>query len=257
MEYIKFEDFSAYYKQGREYAAAVDRVNFSIQSGELFVVVGVSGSGKTTLLKSILGLMEYMEGDLLIGGISISQFDVKQANLSYVPQEVTLYPHLTVYENIAFPLRLMHTPQDEVDRRVKEAAQALEIQWLLTRKPRQLSGGQHQRIAIARALIKKPQMILFDEPFSNLEPVLRGELRRLVKNIHQTYGTTMLFVTHDLPEAFFLADRVLVLEEGQVADLGTPEELRNAYHSELLKVYFQQQDNELRGYAPPKLFQKA
>ena len=93
MEYIKFEDFSAYYKQGREYAAAVARVNFSIQSGELFVVVGVSGSGKTTLLKSILGLMEYMEGDLLIGGISISQFDVKQANLSYVPQEVTLYPH--------------------------------------------------------------------------------------------------------------------------------------------------------------------
>lgn len=236
---IKFEDFSAYYKQGREYAAAIDRISFHIHSGELFVVAGVSGSGKTTLLKSILGLMEYMEGDLLIGGVSISQFNVKQANISYVPQEATLYPHLTVYENIAFPLRLMHTPQEEVDCRVKETAQALGVQWLLTRKPRQLSGGQQQRIAIARALIKKPQMILFDEPFSNLEPTLRGEMRALVKKLHQEYGTTMLFVTHDLSEAFFLADRILVLEEGQVADLGTPEELRNAHHSELLKVFFQ------------------
>ena len=236
---IKFEDFSAYYKQGRKYAAAIDRISFHIHSGELFVVAGVSGSGKTTLLKSILGLMEYMEGDLLIGGVSISQFNVKQANISYIPQEATLYPHLTVYENIAFPLRLMHTPQEEVDRRVKEAAQALGVQWLLTRKPRQLSGGQQQRIAIARALIKKPQMILFDEPFSNLEPALRGEMRALVKKLHQEYGTTMLFVTHDLSEAFFLADRILVLEEGQVADLGTPEELRNDYHSELLKVFFQ------------------
>ena len=238
MQYIQFDDFSAYYKQKKVYAAALDHLSLSIEKGEFFVVVGASGSGKSTLLKCILGLHRDIEGDLYIDGVSIDDLNPKDGNIAYVTQEIALYPHLTVYENIAFPLRLMHTPQEEVDRRVKEMAELVQVKWLLTRKPRQLSGGQQQRVAIARALVKNPQLMLFDEPFSNTDPALRLGLRQLVQHIHRQFGATTVFVTHDLPEAFFLADRVAVLEEGMIADLGTPEQLRENHRSALLKAFF-------------------
>ena len=238
MQYIQFDDFSAYYKQKKVYAAAVDHLSLSIEKGEFFVVVGASGSGKSTLLKCILGLNRDIEGDLYIDGVSIDDMNAKDGNMAYVTQEIALYPHLTVYENIAFSLRLMHTPQDEVDRRVKEMAELTQIKWLLTRKPRQLSGGQQQRVAIARALVKHPQLLLFDEPFSNIDPALRLELRQLVKAVHRRLGATTVFVTHDLSEAFFLADRIAVLEEGNVVQIGTPDELWKNPQAALLQAFF-------------------
>ena len=238
MQYIQFDDFSAYYKQKKVYAAALDHLSLRIEKGEFFVVVGASGSGKSTLLKCILGLNRDIEGDLYIDGVSIDDMNAKDGNMAYVTQEIALYPHLTVYENIAFSLRLMHTPQDEVDRRVKEIAELAQIKWLLTRKPRQLSGGQQQHVAIARALVKHPQLLLFDEPFSNIDPALRLELRQLVQTVHRRLGATTVFVTHDLPEAFFLADRIAVLEEGNVVQIGTPDELRENPQAALLQAFF-------------------
>lgn len=225
MHIIDFQDFSCYYKNKKEYYKALDGISFSVNRGELFVILGASGSGKTTLLKSVLGLCDYIEGSLTIDGVAIDDFRLKNSNIGYVRQEPDLYPHLTVYENIAFPLRTIHTPQDEVDRRVKEVAAQLDIQWLLTRKPRQLSGGQLQRIALARALVKKPVLILFDEPFSNVDPRLHTELRQVIRNMHTLYGCTMLFVTHDTADAFSLADRILMLSDGKIEALGTPQEL--------------------------------
>ena len=177
------------------------------------------------MLKCILGLCNYIGGQLLIDGVSTDNFQVQRGNIGYVKQEISLYPHLTVYENIAFPLRTIHTAQEEVDRRVKEIASLLEIEWLLTRKPKQLSGGQNQRVALARALVKNPVTVLFDEPFSNIDPALRTQLRLLVKKIHDAFGCTILFVTHDLADALSLADRVVILDNGSIVAVGTPQEL--------------------------------
>lgn len=225
MSAIEFQDFSCFYKYKKEYIAALDHINLCVENGELLVILGQSGSGKTTMLKCVLGLCDYISGQLYIDGIPIDQFDLKNSNIGYIRQELNLYPHMTVYENIAFPLRMIHTPQAEVDRRVKELAALLEIDWLLTRKPKQLSGGQLQRVAIARALIKNPVTVLFDEPFSAIDPTLRTEMRQLIKKIHQTFGCTILFVTHDLVDALNLAERIVILEEGKIEAVGTPQEL--------------------------------
>lgn len=225
MNAIEFQNFSCFYKTKKEYVTALDHISLTVNRGELLVILGQSGSGKTTLLKCILGLCDYISGQLHIDGISIDDFRLKGSNIGYIRQELNLYPHMTVYDNIAFPLRMIHTPQAEVDRRVKEMAALLEIDWLLTRKPRQLSGGQLQRVAIARALIKNPVTVLFDEPFSSIDPSLRAELRQLVKKIHQAFGCTILFVTHDLTDALNLAERVVILEEGKIQAVGTPQKL--------------------------------
>lgn len=231
---IEFENFSAYYEHKKENIQALDNLNFHIHRGELLVVVGPSGSGKSTLLKSILGMINTISGELLVDGVRIDDLDVSKSNFAFVQQQATVYPHLTVYENIAFPLRIMRTPQEEVDKRVKEIAAVMDMDWLLNRKPKQLSGGQHQRIAVARAMIKNPDLVLFDEPFSNLDPIARRELRQFVKEIHQQYGCTMVFVTHDLPEAFALADRILVLNEGRIEVVDTPDRLLADPRSDLL-----------------------
>ena len=222
---IEFQDFSCFYKHKKEYIPALNHIDLTVKRGEFLVILGPSGCGKTTLLKCILGLCNYISGNLLVDGISTDDFQVHSSNIGYVRQELSLYPHLTVYENIAFPLRMIHTAQDEVDRRVKEIATLLEIDWLLTRKPKQLSGGQNQRVALARALVKNPVTVLFDEPFSNVDPSLRTELRLLVKKIHQNFGCTMLFVTHDTTDALALADRIVLLDDGSITALGTPQEL--------------------------------
>lgn len=240
LKIIKANAFSCYYKINGERTKILKELDFDIQKGEIFVVVGESGGGKTTLLKCIAGLCNFLEGELIVDGVSQDDFDITSSNIGYVRQEYVLYPHMTVYENIAFPLRSMKTPQQEVDRRVKEIADALDIRWLLTRKPKQLSGGQHQRIAIARALVKKPNILLCDEPFSNLAPDMRFELRNVIRKINKVYGTTIVFVTHDLNEAFSLADRIMVLTDGRVEDIGTPELLRYRTKSELIKGYVAQ-----------------
>ena len=239
MEAIKVEDFSCYYKLDKGgYVTALDKVSFSVESGEMLTVIGESGGGKTTLLRCMLGLNDHTSGSLLLGGVSVEDVDVANNNMAYVRQEIVLYPQMTVYENIAFPLRVMHTPQAELDIRVKAIADTLDIRWLLTRKPAQLSGGQQQRVALARALVKRPQYILFDEPFANVDPAMRGQLRLLIKKLHEKDSATMVFVTHDIDEAFFLGDKILVLNKGKVEAFGTPEELRNCRSSELLNEHF-------------------
>ena len=234
---IQCKDFSAFYVNKREQFTALDRLTFSVDRGELFVVVGESGSGKTTLLKSILRMIPYIDGEMLVDGITIDELDIKSCNFAFVDQEVTLYPHKTVYENIAFPLLMNRTPYQEIDRRVKEIADLMDIRWLLSRKPKQLSGGQQQRVGLARALIKNPDLVLLDEPFSNLDPEIRLQMRELLRQLHQQYRTTILFVTHDLSEAFSLADRMMVLNGGRIEVIGKPLELMENPRSELLEVF--------------------
>lgn len=225
MNLIEFENFSCYYKVKKEYITALEGITLSVKQGELLVILGQSGSGKSTLLKCILGQGEYISGSLTVDGVAIDDFCLQESNMGYIPQAFNLYPHLTVYDNIAFPLRMIHTPQAEVDQRVTELAKLLEIDFLLTRKPRQLSGGQLQRIAIARALIKNPVCILMDEPFSNIDPALHTQLRQLVKKIHKIYGCTILFVSHDPVDAYNLADRVAILNGGKIEAIDTPQQL--------------------------------
>ncbi len=237
MKAIEFRDFSCYYKNKNQYITALSELNLSVEEGEFLVVVGDSGSGKSTLLKACLGLAEFFDGDLLLDGKSVENISLKDGEFAFVRQEIVLYPNLTVYENIAFPLRMMKTPYGEVDRRVREMAELIGMEKLLTRKPRQLSGGQQQRVAIGRALIKNPIYLFFDEPFSNVDSQLRAELRQLVKTIHQKFKPTVIFVTHDLPEAFALADRLVVLEKGQIVEAGTPAQLYADPQSDLLRTF--------------------
>lgn len=239
---IAFENFSCYYKVKGGYLAALDEISFQVHDGELLSVVGTSGCGKTTLLKCILNLTQNTSGKLLIDGIPANEISYRDNIFAYVSQAYVLYPHLTIYENIAYPLRTMKTKQEEVDIRVREIAKVLELSAFLNRKPKQLSGGQQQRVAIARAIIKNPQYILMDEPFSNLAQDMRYELREVVRNIHKTYHATIIFVTHDIGEAFSLADRLLVLENGNVVESGTPNELRKKNNSDLLKRFFNDTD---------------
>lgn len=234
MATLQFENFSCYYKSKKKTEKILDALTFDVQDGELLVLLGPSGCGKTTLLKCILDQCDYTQGQLLIDGVPSTDRGTRAGNIGYVRQTADLYPHMTIYENIAYPLRVIHTAQSELDRRVKEIAELLDIGFLLTRKPRQLSGGQQQRAAIARAMVKNPSILLLDEPFSNLDPSLRTNLRQLIRDIHEHFQTTILFVTHDLSEAFAIADRILVLEDGHITDDGTPISLLHDHHSKLL-----------------------
>lgn len=234
---LEFKKFSAYYKQKKNYVVAVDEVTFYVEDGEFLVIVGPSGCGKTTLLKSILGLNATTSGEAFFNGQKLTASKKGEKQFAYVAQDYSLYPTMTVYENIAFPLRMMHTPYDEVDRRVREIAKLLEIDWLLSRKPKQLSGGQHQRVAIARALIKNPRIVLFDEPFANLHPDLRFQMRELVRKIHKEQRVTFVFVTHDLTEAFALADRMIVMKDGAIEQSGTPQEIMDNPKSDFVKEF--------------------
>ena len=237
MEIIKLNNFSCFYRNQKEYVTALDKVSLSIERGEFFVIIGESGCGKTTLLRSCLGLAPYYEGEIFVDGVSVDDIDLKRGRYAYVSQEIGLYPNLTVYKNIAFPLSVTHTMPLEIDKRVKRIAKELGIDFLLSRKPSQLSIGQQQRVAIARALIKDPTIMYFDEPFSNLDPTLRLELRSVVQKLHEAYGTTVVFVTHDIGEAFALADRIAVLEKGRLIEIGTPEYLIQNGQSDLIKGF--------------------
>ena len=234
---IEFRDFSCYYKVKKGFLVALDGIDLTVGDGELLVVAGESGSGKSTLLKAVLNMIDNTTGELLIDGTPVSGIDYKDNLFAYVSQQYVLYPRMIIYENIAFPLRNMNTRQEEVDLRVREIAKELGIYHLLTRKPSQLSGGQHQKVAIARALIKHPKYILMDEPFSNLDPEMRAEMRQMLRDIHKTYDATVIFVTHDLGEAFALADRIAVITDGKIEETGTPRELRTGAKSELLRGY--------------------
>lgn len=238
MTVLEYKNFYAYYKQGRDLYTALEDISLEIFEGEFLVVVGASGSGKTTLLKSILGSMYHTEGELLLDGDDIEKIKKGKRNLAYICQECNLFPNLTVFDNIAFPLNVMHTSFEETRRRVEEVATQFDINMLLTRKPRHLSGGQLQRVELARAIVKNPRIILFDEPFAGLDPMLKTSLRLFIKETHKRYGQTYIFVTHDLTEAYMLADRIAVLENGNLIEVGTPQEIKENPKSDLMKGFF-------------------
>ena len=206
-------------------APAVDDVSLDIGDGEFVILVGPSGCGKSTILRMIAGLEDITEGDLVVGDRRINDLAPRERNLAMVFQNYALYPHLTVYENIAFPLRLHKTPDDEVGERVHRSADMLELADLLDRKPSQLSGGQRQRVAMGRALVRDADAYLFDEPLSNLDAKLRGQMRTEISRIQSQLGITTVYVTHDQIEAMTLGDRVAVLRKGLLQQVDSPREL--------------------------------
>jgi multiple sugar transport system ATP-binding protein len=206
---------------------AVDNVDLDINDGEFVILVGPSGCGKSTLLRMIVGLEDISSGELDIGGIRVNDRAPKDRNLAMVFQNYALYPHLSVRENIAFPLRLHKMDSAEVNRRVDEAARVLELNEFLDRKPAALSGGQRQRVAMGRAIVREPEAFLFDEPLSNLDAKLRVQMRTEISRLQKRFGTTTVYVTHDQTEAMTLGDRVAVLRKGIVQQVASPRELYN------------------------------
>jgi multiple sugar transport system ATP-binding protein len=208
--------------------AAVRGVDLDIADKEFIVLVGPSGCGKSTTLRMIAGLEEISGGDIAIGGDIVNDVPPKDRDIAMVFQNYALYPHMNVYENMSFGLKLKRTPRAEIDRRVKQAAQILDITELLDRKPKQLSGGQRQRVAMGRAIVRDPKVFLFDEPLSNLDAKLRVQMRTEIKKVHQKVRTTTVYVTHDQVEAMTLADRVVVMNAGLIEQVGSPNDLYHA-----------------------------
>jgi ABC-type sugar transport system ATPase subunit len=202
-------------------------IDLEVHSGEFLVLVGPSGCGKSTLLRMIAGLEEITDGTIAIGDRIVNDLPASQRNLSMVFQSYALYPHMSVRKNLAFGLGNLRMPKDEIARRVADAARILQIEELLERKPRQLSGGQKQRVAIGRAIVREPQLFLFDEPLSNLDAELRVQMRVELAGLYQRLGTTMIYVTHDQIEAMTMATRIVVLNKGNIEQVGTPFELYN------------------------------
>jgi ABC-type sugar transport system ATPase subunit len=203
----------------------VDNVSLSIEDGEFFVFVGPSGCGKSTLLRLIAGLVTPTSGGIRFDERIVNGLEARERNVAMVFQSYALYPHKNVFENIAFGLRARKTLKDEIDRRVEKAATMLDIKGLLNRWPKELSGGERQRVAIGRAIVRDPEVYLFDEPLSNLDAKLRIEMRNELAKIHRQVRTTFIYVTHDQVEAMTLGDRIAVLNEGRIEQIATPERL--------------------------------
>ena len=204
---------------------AVHDFNLDIADKEFIVLVGPSGCGKSTTLRMIAGLEEISEGDLIIGDKRMNDVEPKDRDIAMVFQSYALYPHMTVYENMAFALKLRKFPKDEIDRRVREAAEILDITQYLDRKPKALSGGQRQRVAIGRAIVREPKVFLMDEPLSNLDAKLRNQMRAEIIKLRSRINTTFMYVTHDQTEAMTLGDRIVIMKDGYIQQVGTPAEV--------------------------------
>tara|TARA_R110002124_G_scaffold1797_6_gene11362 strand:- start:9954 stop:11030 length:1077 start_codon:yes stop_codon:yes gene_type:complete len=208
-------------------ARIIKGIDLEVAEGQFVVFVGPSGCGKSTLLRMIAGLEDVTQGEIVIGGKVVNELPPVQRGIAMVFQSYALYPHMTVYENIAFPLRVERLPQAEVEARVDAAAKVLQLESRLQHRPGQLSGGQRQRVAIGRAIVRQPKIFLFDEPLSNLDAALRSEMRIELMELHKRLGSTMIYVTHDQVEAMTMADKIVVLDAGQISQVGSPLEL---YH---------------------------
>ncbi len=204
---------------------AVQEFNLEIADKEFIVLVGPSGCGKSTTLRMIAGLEEISEGELWIGDRLVNDVAPKDRDIAMVFQNYALYPHMTVYDNMAFALKLRHTPKAEIDRKVKEAAEILDITQFLGRKPKALSGGQRQRVAIGRAIVRDPKVFLMDEPLSNLDAKLRNQMRAEIIKLRSKIDTTFIYVTHDQTEAMTLGDRIVIMRDGFIQQIGTPQEV--------------------------------
>ena len=200
-------------------------VNAEIADGEFVVIVGPSGCGKSTLLRMVAGLEEISGGEIAIGARVVNRLEPAERDIAMVFQNYALYPHMSVYDNMAYGLKIAKVPKAEIDTRVQKAAKILELGGLLDRKPRQLSGGQRQRVAMGRAIVRQPQVFLFDEPLSNLDAKLRAQTRLEIQKLHGELGVTSLFVTHDQVEAMTLGQRLMVMNGGRIEQIGTPEEV--------------------------------
>ena len=206
---------------------ALDNITFDVQDKEFFVLLGQTGAGKTTALRCIAGLDKPEEGEIYLDGVSVDDKTPAARDVAFVFQSHILYPHLTVYDNMAFPLHPRRLPAEELERRVRDIAQMLHIEHLLMRMPSQLSGGETQRVGLGRAMVRRPQVFLMDEPISNLDAKLRTEMRAEIRWRQRELGTTTFYVTHDQVEAMSMADRIAVLEAGKIQQLGTPSDIYN------------------------------
>jgi sn-glycerol 3-phosphate transport system ATP-binding protein len=227
MAALSFRNIVKRYGQGKSAVQVIHGVSAEVEKGEFVVIVGPSGCGKSTLLRMVAGLEEISEGEIRIGDRVVNDLEPAERDIAMVFQNYALYPHMSVFENMAYGLKIRKLPVQEIKARVDKAAGILELGQLLERKPRQLSGGQRQRVAMGRAIVRQPRVFLFDEPLSNLDAKLRAQTRLEIQKLHRELGITSLFVTHDQVEAMTLAQRMIVMNAGRMEQFGTPEEV---YH---------------------------
>jgi len=227
MAAISFRNIIKRYGKGAKANQVIHGVSAEIHDGEFVVIVGPSGCGKSTLLRMVAGLEEISAGDIAIGSRVVNEVEPAKRDIAMVFQNYALYPHMSNFDNMAYGLRIQGVPKSEIKTRVDKAAKILELGHLLERKPRELSGGQRQRVAMGRAIVREPQVFLFDEPLSNLDAKLRAQTRLEIQKLHRELGITSLFVTHDQVEAMTLAQRIIVMNAGVMDQFGTPEEVYN------------------------------
>ena len=227
MASLSFNNVIKRYGSGKDALQVLHGVNADIADHEFIVIVGPSGCGKSTLLRMVAGLEEVSDGQISIGGKVVNELEPSERDIAMVFQNYALYPHMSVFDNMAYGLKIAKVPKAEIKARVDKAAKILELGHLLDRKPRALSGGQRQRVAMGRAIVRQPQVFLFDEPLSNLDAKLRVQTRLEIQKLHRELGITSLFVTHDQVEAMTLAQRMMVMNAGRMEQFGTPEEVYN------------------------------
>jgi len=234
MSSVEFKNVSKIYENT---VIAARNINLKVEDQELLVLVGPSGCGKSTVLRMVAGLEEITEGEILFDGKVVNDLPPKERNIAMVFQSYALYPHMNVYDNLAFGLKLRKYPKEEIHRRVMEAASILGIEELLKRKPKALSGGQRQRVALGRAIVRKPNVFLFDEPLSNLDAKMRVQMRTEIRRLNLEIKTTMIYVTHDQVEAMTLGDRLAVMNNGEILQVGTPLDLYSKPNSMFVAAF--------------------
>jgi sn-glycerol 3-phosphate transport system ATP-binding protein len=225
MAILELKKLKKSYGKGTQSVAVIHGVDITVADGEFVVIVGPSGCGKSTLLRMVAGLEEITSGEVLIDGIVVNEKEPADRDIAMVFQNYALYPHMKVYDNMAYGLKIRGMSKEDIDKRVNIAADILELETLLHRKPKQLSGGQRQRVAMGRAIVREPKVFLFDEPLSNLDAKLRVQMRLEIKRLHTRLNTTSLYVTHDQIEAMTLAQRMIVMNGGVAEQIGTPKQV--------------------------------
>ena len=250
MAAISLSHIQKTYGKGAKANTVIQDLSADVRDGEFVVIVGPSGCGKSTLLRMVAGLEEISSGTLKIGERVVNDLEPAQRDIAMVFQNYALYPHMSVFENMAYGLTIAKVPADEIRARVDKAAGILELSHLLERKPRELSGGQRQRVAMGRAIVRQPQLFLFDEPLSNLDAKLRAQTRLEIQKLHRELGITSLFVTHDQVEAMTLAQRMIVMNGGHMEQFGTPEEVYNRPASTFVASFIGSPPMNLLRHAP-------
>ena len=244
MPKIEIKNLNVTYDKNNQEIVAIPNLSCVFESGKISVIMGESGSGKTSLLMAIIGLVDYV-GEINVDDKCYDFMEIKDKNISYVSQKFVLYPFMNVFDNIAFPLKLLKTPPSEIKERVYEIAKILNIELLLTRKPKKLSVGQQQRVALARAMIKNPKIYLFDEVFSNQDEKAVAEQRVFLKKMMKSINATVIFVTHKAKDAMALADNIYIMEKGNIIISGKPNDLYNNDNPKI-HAYFEDIDNEIK-----------